>query len=77
MNGLARDGMSRDVSRDEILRHDRGQGNIVVFPLQLTTSWLIGNHDDTWLVLLKVMTIYYASASNGRLVVFCFSYDHL
>ena len=32
----------RSVSRDQILRRERGQGNIYVFPVQLTTS-RIGN----------------------------------
>ena len=38
---LTRDGTAEPVSRDQILRHARGQGNII-FPVQLTTS-RIGN----------------------------------
>ena len=55
MSRLTRDGTAEPVSRDQILRHARGQGNII-FPVQLTTS-RIGNL--TWLIhtLLYVMTI--------------------
>ena len=38
---LTRDGTAEPVSRDQIFRHARGQGNII-FPVQLTTS-RIGN----------------------------------
>ena len=38
---LTRDGTAEPVSRDKILRHARGQGNII-FPVQLTTR-RIGN----------------------------------
>ena len=41
MSRLVRDGTAEPVSRDQILRHARGQGNII-FPVQLTTS-RIGN----------------------------------
>ena len=41
-----RDGTAETVSRDQILRHERGQG-ILIFPVQLTTS-RIGNL--TWLI---------------------------
>ena len=34
---LTRDGTAEPVSRDQILRHARGQGNII-FPVQLSTS---------------------------------------
>ena len=56
MSRLTRDGTAEPISRDQILRHARGQGNII-FPVQLTTS-RIGNL--TWLIhtLLYVMTIY-------------------
>ena len=33
-----RDGTAEPVSRDQILRHARGQGSIT-FPVQLTTDW--------------------------------------
>ena len=46
MSRLTRDGTAELVSRDQILRHARGQGNII-FPVQLTTS-RIGNL--TWLI---------------------------
>ena len=35
MSKLARDGTAELVSRDQILRRDRGQGNYI-FPVQLT-----------------------------------------
>ena len=41
MSRLTRDGTAEPISRDQILRHARGQGNIN-FPVQLTTS-RIGN----------------------------------
>ena len=41
MSRLTRDGTTEPVSRDQILRHARGQGNII-FPVQLATS-RIGN----------------------------------
>ena len=46
----------RPVSRDQILRHARGQGNII-FPVQLTTS-RIGNLTRLIHTLLYVMTIH-------------------
>ena len=57
MRRLTRDGTAEPVSRDQILRHARGQGNIHFLPVQLTTS-RIGNL--TWLIhtLLYVMTIH-------------------
>ena len=41
MSRLTRDGTAEPVSRDQILRHARGQGSII-FPVQLATS-RIGN----------------------------------
>ena len=41
MSRLTRDGTAEPVSRDQILRRERGQGNDM-FPIQLTTS-RIGN----------------------------------
>ena len=41
MSRLTRDGTAEPVSRDQILRRERGQGNFI-FPFQLTTS-RIGN----------------------------------
>ena len=41
MSRLTRDGTAEPVSRDQILRRERGQGN-TPFPVQLTTS-RIGN----------------------------------
>ena len=42
MSRLTRDGTAEPISRDQILRHGRGQGSII-FPVQLTTS-RIGNY---------------------------------
>ena len=53
---LTRDGTAEPVSRDHILRHARGQGNII-FPVQLTTS-RIGNLTRLIHTLLYVMTIH-------------------
>ena len=55
MSRLTRDGKAEPVSRDQILRHARGQGNIN-FPVQLTTS-RIGNLARLIHTLLYVMTI--------------------
>ena len=56
MSRLTRDGTAEPVSRDQILRHTRGQGNII-FPVQLTTS-RIGNLNRLIHTLLYVMTIH-------------------
>ena len=56
MSRLTRDGTAEPVSRDQILRHARGQGNIL-FPVQLTTS-RIGNLTRLIHTLLYVMTIH-------------------
>ena len=56
MSRLTRDGTAEAVSRDQILRHARGQGNII-FPVQLTTS-RIGNLTRLIHTLLYVMTIH-------------------
>ena len=56
MSRLTRDGTAEHVSRDQILRHARGQGN-TIFPVQLTTS-RIGNLIRLIHTLLYVMTIH-------------------
>ena len=56
MSRLTRDGTAEPVSRDQILRHARGQGNII-FPVQLTTS-KVGNLTRLIHTLLYVMTIH-------------------
>ena len=56
MSRLTRDGMAEPVSRDQILRHARGQGN-VIFPVQLTTS-RIGNLTRLIHTMLYVTTIH-------------------
>ena len=63
MSRLTRDGTAEPVSRDQILRHARGQVNII-FPVQLTTS-RIGNLTRLIHTLLYVMTIHtYIHTSN-------------
>ena len=56
MSRPTRDGTAEPVSRDQILRHARGQGNII-FSVQLTTS-RIGNLTRLIHTLLYVMTIH-------------------
>ena len=56
MSRLTRDGTAEPISRDQILRHARGQENII-FPVQLTTS-RIGNLTLLIHTLLYVMTIH-------------------
>ena len=56
MSRLTRDGKAEPVSLDQILRHARGQGNIL-FPVQLTTS-RTGNLTRLIHTLLYVMTIH-------------------
>ena len=56
MSRLTRDGTAEPISRDQILRHARGQGDIL-FPVQLTTS-RIGNLTRLIHTLPYVMTIH-------------------
>ena len=56
MSRLTRDGTAEPVSRDQIPRHARGQGN-TNFPVQMTTS-RIGNLTRLIHTLLYVMTIH-------------------
>ena len=56
MSGLTRDGTAEPVSRDEILRRERGQGKNI-FPVQLTTS-IVGNLTRLIHSLLKVLGIH-------------------
>ena len=56
MSRLTRDGTAEPVSRDQILRHAPGQGNII-FAVQLTTS-RIGNLTRLIRTLLYVMAIH-------------------
>ena len=56
MSRLTRDGTAEPVLRDQILRHARGQGNII-FPVQLTTN-RIGNLTRLIHTLIYVMTIH-------------------
>ena len=65
MSRLTRDGTAEPVSRDQILRHARGHGNII-FSVQLTTS-RIGNLTRLIHTLLYVMTIHtYIHNKNNK-----------
>ena len=57
MSWLTRDGTAKLVSRDRILRRERGREKFI-FPVQLTTS-RIGNLTGLIHTLLYVMTILY------------------
>ena len=57
MSRLTRDGMAEPVSRDQILRRERGHRENIIFSVQLTTS-RIGNHSQLIHTLLKVLTIH-------------------
>ena len=64
MSRLTRDGTAEPASRDQILRHARGQGNII-FHIQLTTS-RIGNLTRLIHTLLYVMTIHTYTHRHSR-----------
>ena len=64
MSRLTQDGTVEPVSRDQILRHARGQGNII-FPVKLTTS-RIGKLTRLIHTLLYVMTIHTYRREPGR-----------
>ena len=54
ISGLTRDGMVEPLSRDQILRRERGQAKCSFFPsVQLTTS-RIGNHNELMSNLLDI-----------------------
>ena len=57
MSRLTRDGTAEPISRHQILRHARGQGNII-FPVQLLPTGRIGNLTRLIHTLLYVMTIH-------------------
>ena len=65
MSRLTRDGTAEPVSRDQIPRHARGQGNII-FHVQLTTS-KIGNLNRLIHTLLYVTTNFYRHVSLALL----------
>ena len=71
MSRLTRDGTAEPISRDQILRHARGQGNII-FPVQLTTS-RTGNLTRLINTLLYVMTIHTYIYSKPRNLGVCTS----
>ena len=75
MSRLTRDGTAEPVSRDQILRHARGQGNII-FPVQLTTS-RIGNLTRLIHTLLYVMTIHNPSIPYTRIGSLGFTDDKI
>ena len=55
MSTLTRDGTAETVSRDQVLRRERGLG-IIIFPVQLTTS-RIGNLTRLILTLAICVTM--------------------
>ena len=57
MSRLTRDGTAEPVSGDQILRHERGQGKILIFPLQLTMSRIDNLNRLIHTLLLYVVTI--------------------
>ena len=63
MSRLTRDGTAEPVSRDQILRRERGQGNIH-FPVPLTTS-RIGNLTRLIHTLAICVTIHTDMMSKG------------
>ena len=65
MSRLTRDGTAEPVSRDQTLRHARGQGNIFS-PVQLITS-RIGNLTRLIHTLLYVMTIHTCNVNNSTI----------
>ena len=65
MSRLTRDGTAEPVSRDQILRHARGQGDII-FPVQLIMN-RIGNLARLIHTLLCVMTIHTYIHPLGRI----------
>ena len=73
MSRLTRDGTAEPVSRDQILRHARGQGNII-FPVQLTTG-RIGNLTRLIHTLLYVMTIHIPRFGGRLFGGFLYSYS--
>ena len=62
MRRLTLDGTAEPVSRDQILRRERGQG---IFPVQLTTS-MMGKYTRLIHTLLKVLTVYTYVQGRGR-----------
>ena len=75
MSRLTRDGTAEPVSRDQILRHARGQGNII-FPVQLTTS-RISNLTRLIHTLPYVMTIHTHIRYSTRYLLFIKQFDFL
>ena len=68
MSRLARDGTAEPVSRDQILRRERGQGNIH-FPCS-------PDHEQDWqpypaILLLYVMTIHRCSTKLESKTILC------
>ena len=75
MKRLTRDGTAGSVSRDRILRRERGQGEITFFSVQLNTS-RIGNftrHILLLLLLLLTITITITRRERGQGEITLFS----
>ena len=73
MSRLTRDGTSEPVSRDQILRHARGQRNII-FSVQLTTS-RTGNLTRLIHYLLNVMAIHIYSLIDREVEILLCTHD--
>ena len=58
MSRLTRDGTAEPLSRSQILRRERGQGNLFIFPIQLTTCRIRNLVTRLIHTLLYVMTIH-------------------
>ena len=63
MSRLTREGTPEPVSRDQILRRERGQGNIH-FPCSGNHTSSIGDHTSVIHALLKVLTMYIIPGST-------------
>ena len=67
MSRLTRDGTAEPVSRDQILRRERGQGKNI-FPVQLTTS-RIGNLNRSIHILAVCVTIHAYKIKKGVVLI--------
>ena len=75
MGRLTRDGTAETVSRDQILGHERGEGNIH-FPVQLTTS-RIGNLTRLIHTLVICVTIHsYSNSAIDLYTIKVYSLEH-
>ena len=66
MSRLTRDRTAETVSRDQILRRGRGQGETLVFPAQLITSRI---SNITWLILTLAIRVTFVRRRHIMTVV--------